>query len=863
MNDIEKLSLWKMLKKDQQRVTVRKLVEYAAPILDHFVETFRTYTLHNSQHSENVARIMADLLGPRVKDLTPIETAMLILSAYFHDIGMVFKLEEREGLTREREWQEFLDKYPEAYVAMEQDGITRNLAEWYCRWRHADRIFVYLNDKQLDEHLHWGVTSIRKELGALCRSHNDDTRKLAENRDLKTNFRQECDLKFCSILLRLADILDFDHSRSPDSVYQFLGLSRRETKGQEQSDVEWRKHLSSEGFCFPPGSKRSARYELPIIAGPDNPAVEHDVRQFLDVIDGELEGCAALLGSCSERWRKFILPARINRDDIQSKGYCYGEFRLAVEQNQVLDLLTGENLYENPYAFVRELVQNAIDTTRHRCYVEHARGNARFEPKSIRITGWRDEEGYQWVRFDDFGMGMDEEIVRNYLLKVGSSYYNTARFKADLLRAQQRLIAQRKAAPDFKPISRFGIGLLSCFIAGDRVEINSLHQDPNGDGSDPVRLSLNGIHGFYTLQTRELRAEPMPAAHGKPPAKVDHLEYRHEFGTSLAVRLEPRKEKGAFKLGELLTQYVLCSPVPIEFEGERVGGDPAVLVDKPWCERQTIMLTREEMASIENLLCYKFPEPFQIELLPLDLTKHSPTPELKGQLLVLVVRSSMEWQKLQEIVRSFGDLETRFRSDPKTGDLFLETTLSIRKGDLANLVESFGLRRKSDSPIQIEGFPLEFSTMLQELYWRVQSANRWENSGVSVRVNRILDLLSTDLQKRIRLIEQRKSSWLSHNGVAIPVRSPFESPMPISTNAIDVPGHKNQCWGLVALADSLRPDVSNFQGSTAADILANPVGRYPRPVSRRSGSPGRSAQSRKPVRPHSVGRARVSRAHSR
>jgi hypothetical protein len=806
VNDVKELSLWKVLKEDKHRNTVRELVEYAAPLLDHFVETFPTYTLHNSRHAVNVARIMADLLGAGVKNLEPLEAAMLILSAYFHDIGMVFKPEELESLTLEKEWKEFLNKYPEAFVAVEKNhGVTPDIAEWYCRWRHADRVMVYLNDEELEKMLKWGQYSIRDELYTLCRSHNDNTKQLAENPKLGI-FRGEADLKFCAILLRLADILDFDRSRSPDSVYHFLGLSRRDTKRHEQSDVEWRKHLCSEGFDFPPAGKRKARYELPLKAAPEHPAVEYDVRQFLDVIDGELEQCAALLNSCSEKWRGFVLPARIKRDFIQSKGYCYGEYRFALEQNQVLDLLMGENLYENPYAFVRELVQNAIDTTRHRCYVEHARGKATFKPEPIRISEWRDQEGYQWVRFDDFGMGMDEEIVRNYLLKVGSSYYNTARFKADLLRAQQWMVERQEAAPDFTPISRFGIGLLSCFITGDRVEINSLHQDPNGDKSDPVRLSLNGPHGFYTLQMSELKAEPMPAAHGKPPAEVDYLGYRRESGTSLAVRLDPRKEKGAFELGNLLTQYVLCSPVPIEFNGELVGGDPAVLVDKPWCERQTITLTGEEMASIENLLCYKFREPFQIELLPLDLTKHSPTPELKGQLLVLVVRSSLEWQKLQEIVPSFGRLETEFGSSLEPSDILLQARLSIRAGDLAKRVKEFGLDRRKRP---IEGFPLEFSTMLQELNRRVQSANKWEDSGVSVKVNRILDPLSTDLQERIRLLTWGKSSWLSHNGVAIPDKWSLAFPRRITTirtNAIDV--IQNQGWGVVALADSLRPDAS-------------------------------------------------------
>lgn len=73
MFKVEQLSLWDVLKTvdDTQRAKVRKLIEDAAAILDRVIETFPAYTLHNSTHAENVVKLMADLLGDRVKDLPP------------------------------------------------------------------------------------------------------------------------------------------------------------------------------------------------------------------------------------------------------------------------------------------------------------------------------------------------------------------------------------------------------------------------------------------------------------------------------------------------------------------------------------------------------------------------------------------------------------------------------------------------------------------------------------------------------------------------------------------------------------------------------------------------------------------------
>ena len=432
------LKLWKVLQKGDgaQRELVKSLANDAGAILDRVIETFPTYTLHNSTHAWNVAELMAELLGPRLPDLSPLEAAMLILSAYWHDTGMVFNESERTALESEPYWRTFLTENPEAEVALEGAGeLSMEIAEWYCRWRHADRVYVHLNNLPPGR-LQWGRINIREALGELCRSHNLDVAEIKISDALQNNYLEAADLKFCAILLRLADILDFDNSRSPDAVYQMLGLARRKDKRAERSDVEWLKHLDSDGFRFP--EQRDASYCLGFLAGPSHPAVEHDIRKFLDVIEREFDQCKGLLPFLEYRWRSFILPGEINRENIKSNGYRYGEYHFLLDQTQVLNLLMGENLYEDRHVFVRELLQNAIDTSRYREFSERVHGNSHYRAKPIRVSEWQDPEGRLWIRFDDVGMGMDEPIIRNHLLRVGSSYYQTAKFRADVIRAQER-----------------------------------------------------------------------------------------------------------------------------------------------------------------------------------------------------------------------------------------------------------------------------------------------------------------------------------------------------------------------------------------------------------------------------------------
>jgi hypothetical protein len=784
MGEVDELELSRILERqgtDEQRQMVRALVNLAAPILDRIIETFPTYTLHNSKHARNVAELMADILGEHLKDLTPLEAAFLILSAYWHDIGMVFKEEDRARLAEEPEWADFLQKHAEAYLAVSGDPRAeppRETAEWYCRWRHADRVFVYINAAAARGlSFRWGVVDLREALGNLCRSHNESTNRIQANPVLRPDFRAgEADLQFCAILLRLADILDFDRSRSPDSVYQYLGLKRRADPREKASDVEWRKHLAAEGFVFP--TDRSQGYALDFIAGPDHPAVEHDLRQFLDVIDSEFEQCAALLPICSKRWRDVALPARIRRESIVSSGYRYGDYHFSLDQRQVLDLLMGENLYDSPYVFIREMLQNALDASRLREHLERLRGSKDFKAQPIRVSEWLDRDSYRWVRFDDFGTGMDEQIVRDHLLKVGSSYYTSTQYEADKLRASKGL------ASDFAPISRFGIGLLSCFIAADRVEISTLRQLPTGPRAAPVRFSLDGL---YTLQTPDLAPAPMPTS---ATSNNEEPDYRTEFGTSIAIRLDPRKQREPLDLRAELERYLLCPPVPVEYEGQSVGGDPKDLLETPWCDPVTIKPTPAE---VEALLGFRLPEAFRIELQPLDLTRYTPTNGFRAQVALASLIPSNQLKSIASKLRNASaaglswhlnlaeDLRVSIQADLWSTDpdrIFMDNYAK----QLLETLES----HRDDNQAVIHTTLRSFSDYINE-------------PGIAL----------TCTSEELLWFESSSKLLISHNGIRLPEEiEHVHHPKRIDFN-VKYPGAEaRMVLGLISLTDRMRPNLS-------------------------------------------------------
>lgn len=767
---LERLELWRHFESTataEQRAMVTDLIRYADALLSRVVETFPTYTLHDRTHSVNVAHLMGRLVGPLQDRLTALEAALLLLSAFWHDIGMVYTEEERETVAQTEEFQSFLQKNPEAQLEfLRNKGMTRSTMEWFCRWNHADRVFVHLNSME-DWRFEWNGVSLRQQLGDLCRSHNLPAVELKRDDFCRTDFLERADVRFCAVLLRAADILDFDRSRSPEAIYRYIGVTRRSNKREKASDVEWQKHLHSSGFVFPENHDRRAPYMLGFVAAPDTPAVEWDLRAFLDTIDGELLEGQQIIRYCSSRWRDLVLPTRILRNNIHGKNYKYGDYRFVLDQDQVLTLLMGDNLYADSFVFVRELLQNAIDTSRHREFVERIRGNLDYQAASIVISEWDDAEQYHWIRVDDSGMGMTEEIIHNFLLRVGQSYYASPQFRANQLTHQ--------ISKGFMPISRFGIGLLSCFMAGDRVEISTRHAIEAKTLSDGIRLSLSGLHGFFILQSGQHIPSPMPSVHGDEPG------YRATPGTSIAVRLDPRKERTDFHLAELLNAYVLCPRVPILFGGEQIGGDAATVLDLPWLSTSLVIeLQADELLPAIAELGEDPESKIQIRITPIDLSAHAETDDLRGQLVFAEVEVTSARKELE---RQYG-YERRYTLIPSTDRLIVRCTLSSHFDKPRN----HRLTAKADEE-HIRG---------------LESLNLRDSSSVQLEVHRFWQ--DIPLRVRARIATLGGAILISHNGISFPEEMKLRQRItPIFQRTRD-----DNMWlaGIIGLQDKLRPDLS-------------------------------------------------------
>ena len=513
----------------------------------YIVRFFPTFTLHDETHSVNVCQWMWVLLGEEGrKKLTPHEAALLLMAACCHDIGMAVSPEQEEQMRLRTYpgWDDYFrqnlkddEEYEEKKVI--SDRMLRN----FVRMRHHERIGENLResdwpDDLFDEELDWEL------LLALCRSHG------VELEGAELTCRGELyDLRMCAALLRLADLLDFDAGRAPEVLFRQMGLDRpRDAESWRSAEEHQKNRTGSFREKFVNGRIR-------YIAQYDNPGVEQEIRKYLDWVDQELTKCRNCL-SQSERWKNLDLPYKVDDEKVKRKGYAAGKFRMTMDQDKVIDLLTGENLYSDAGVFVRELLQNSIDAVLMR-----AKQDLGFslEQGLIQIDTWMDEEANTWFRIRDNGTGMNEHIIQNHFLKVGNSYYTSEEFK----------YANRHAPKgSYTAISRFGIGILSCFM-GDKehtqLKVSTKRFDENGKSG--IRLDVTGLHGYYFLCKEKKHPASEPWFPKMPSINEEDRGYREAPGTTICVNTNLLRMGELRSFREILDKYVQFPEVRVTYNG--------------------------------------------------------------------------------------------------------------------------------------------------------------------------------------------------------------------------------------------------------------------------------------------------------
>ena len=332
------------------------------------------------------------------------------------------------------------------------------------------------------------------DLSKICQSHGESIDFL---RKLKTEVKYIDDTsvnpQFIAVMLRLGDIIHYSYDRAP------LVLRSAMCFNSEYSKHEWTVKV---GLSYAISDRK-----ISYIANCQTPKDYYHIHKYIDWIDEEIK----ILDSLKRNWAPDykIDIQEVNRENVDYDHNAFTPVNgsgFTLNQNKIIELLMGVNLYKDPFSCLRELYQNSLDACR--CMIDIGKKTCHNIEGNIEFGIEEDKEG-KYLYCKDNGLGMSDDIIENYLLKIGNSFYKSADYSRK--RAQW--------ASNYTPVSQFGIGILSCFIIGTKLEIMTRFHETK-------KLIICCIDGIYE------------SVYYRTPTLEDE-EAIEEYGTIIKVYLSP------------------------------------------------------------------------------------------------------------------------------------------------------------------------------------------------------------------------------------------------------------------------------------------------------------------------------------
>jgi hypothetical protein len=345
---------------------------------------------------------------------------------------------------------------------------------------------------------------LRDTISSVCVAHGLSLGELADDalfpmaRDIRG---EKANVRLLAILLRLGDLLDMDADRACPL-------------------------LSIAGGPVPPGSiahwsqyrrishRLTSPERIEIVADCNSQSGHRVLLDWCNWIEAETHAAPRLLAGALRHadWRPPTATVSntgsIRIRPSRSANYIPCDWRLELDESAVLDRLIND-LYSDRLAFLRELLQNAIDATRCKIFLDVGKAcgscpsdlralpndvfsryplTVRLSTESIHNAVLDKAENVQIICVEDSGIGMDIDVIQRYFLQVGRSFYRSPAFLREF---------------PFTSIGRYGTGFLSVFSISDRIVVDTRHYKAvNGES---IRLTLTGPKSYF-LRDRGLRA---------------------------------------------------------------------------------------------------------------------------------------------------------------------------------------------------------------------------------------------------------------------------------------------------------------------------------------------------------------------
>lgn len=528
----------------------KKLVPRALSLI---AGIFPHYSMHDQSHSETVINNIVRIVGEDViEKFTAIDIWLLLTSAYYHDIGMAIPADRIEETLKSKDFLSYISdiqsdlshplylyashfKEEHRRLVLKDSSFNINiydsvkflLADYFRRF-HANRSeqIIINPEKEISLNSPRGVIPQRliKILGAICASHTEDFNKVLELPKNEVGIDiNDAHPRYIACLLRLGDLLDLDNNR-------FSDVFLRSVKSiPKDSLLHKEKHFSITHFSVDTTT-------IDITASCDDYNVANITQSWFEYIRQEIVNQMLNWNNIVPNKSMGYLPTIKNlKVNLNTWRYIHDKEkpRFKVDNEQALQLLKGAGLYQTPWQCLREILQNSVDASLLRLWLEKNENDDFNSPNDSKLLGMlenypinvtieevskSDNEDMEWkITVEDNGIGLSINDLE-YLSITGSSRKNKIR---------NQIISEM---PEWlQPSGEFGIGFQSIFMITDLVHINT--------------------KSFFTQQELEIElSNPDSERRGDILIKQVASTYKRKPGTILSFRIKtspifPQKEK--------------------------------------------------------------------------------------------------------------------------------------------------------------------------------------------------------------------------------------------------------------------------------------------------------------------------------
>ena len=534
------------------------------------------FSSHNESHSQQILVNIERLLGSNIEKLTATDTWLILEAAYWHDIGMLFNADEVQDVIENEHFKDYVEElannnvqdlhefakvwhkdgweaalvhYDNPYKGVEK--YRQMVAEWYRRDHpiNSERVVLKPFEKL-------NISSPRTELlpnriyrylAQICLSHGKSFNYVMKDLPFRQTGMgtEDCHPRFVACLLRLGDLFDIDDNR-------FCPVMARQVGNMPSfSETHKHKHQAIREFQLD-----NETVSVTAVCSTEMAYIE--CRNWFDWIKEEIQNQMS-------QWKN-IVPSRdfgllptINKLDVEmdDKKILLNDkpMRFSLDERSAIELLQGNNLYKDDMSIYRELIQNAIDATMIRVWLEHGQEHSirrlpeNANPYDIETRELfadypitldcrkiaNDKDSTLWeFSIEDNGVGISRKDLE-YMQKIAGSKNNKEKYKI-----------VRQMPEWMQPSGEFGIGLHSAFLlmkdlSTEQQKITILTKSRLTHESLKIELNspLSGKAGYCFIE------------------EIDELDH---YGTKLIVSIKLKSkeifEKDAFLMQEFSSRIM-------------------------------------------------------------------------------------------------------------------------------------------------------------------------------------------------------------------------------------------------------------------------------------------------------------------